>query len=96
MRGKKNYGKPFEFDPSPLYAVEVNEDGTLDHSGAYDPLYYERCDECEEVYVKAENHDCPSLHSDPAKGKSTLPRRNGDARAAAVSEWENEGGSCAD
>jgi hypothetical protein len=39
QNGKLVWITPFEFDPSPLCAVEVRPDGTLDHSGAFDPRY---------------------------------------------------------
>lgn len=43
--GKTIYTKAVEFDESPLYAVEVRADGTLDHSSAFDPKYECECDD---------------------------------------------------
>lgn len=62
-RGKKRYSAPIEVDPSPLYAVKVNPDGTLDHSAAFDPQYKERCPECQEIFTIKEGHECPSSQS---------------------------------
>lgn len=42
---RRYYQKEVEFDPSPLYAVEVNADGSLDHSSAFDPKYECECDD---------------------------------------------------
>lgn len=42
--GKRTWVEPFEFDESPLYRVSIREDGTLDHSGAFDPMYECECD----------------------------------------------------
>jgi hypothetical protein len=51
QRTLRKYSKPLEFDPSPLYHVEVVYDengiGHLDHSGAFDPRYECECDDIE-------------------------------------------------
>jgi hypothetical protein len=38
-RTLRKYRKPLEFDPSPLYAVERQADGTFSHWMAFDPKY---------------------------------------------------------
>lgn len=43
-RGKRVWVAPAEYDDSPELRVDVREDGTLDHSGAFDPRYECECD----------------------------------------------------
>ena len=57
QNGKMKYVQELEFDPSPLYAVKVNADGTLDHSVAYDPMY--TC-ECEKIEGRHPRRECGS------------------------------------
>lgn len=59
-RGKaRYYQKEAEYDPDPLYAVEVDEDGRLHHEVAFDPKYYQQCEKCTTVFPIGEEHDCP-------------------------------------
>lgn len=46
--GRKVWVEPTEVDDSPLYRVKVNPDGTLDHTGAFDPRYEQECVKCGE------------------------------------------------
>lgn len=71
-RGKKRYETPERGEPlsSPLYAVKVNPDGTLDHSVAFDPKYREVCPECKHSKVRnAECQNCKAS-SDTQTGSS--------------------------
>jgi hypothetical protein len=53
-----------EVDPSPLYRVNVLPDGTLDHSGAFDPKYEGECEACGERFVLGDGHDaCEGVHA---------------------------------
>lgn len=45
-KGRRTWVDPAEFDESPLFAVEVNADGELDHTMAYDPRIERRCEDC--------------------------------------------------
>jgi hypothetical protein len=44
QNGKRVWVEPAEFDDDPLLRVDVREDGTLDHSVAFDPRYECECD----------------------------------------------------
>jgi hypothetical protein len=46
INGRRRFVEPLAVDDDPRYRVEVNEDGTLDHTVAYDPGYEEPCDTC--------------------------------------------------
>jgi hypothetical protein len=56
-RGKKVWVDELQYDPSPEFHVDVNEDGTLDHSGAYDPKHECRCDKLDTAHRPRECAD---------------------------------------
>jgi hypothetical protein len=53
-----------EYDHSPLLRVEVNDDGTLDHRGAFDPKYEAECEACGERFALRDGHpNCEGVHA---------------------------------
>lgn len=56
--GRLLHTEELDVDPSPLYRVQQNPDGTFDHSGAFDPKYEYECEQCGERRLVTEVCEC--------------------------------------